>query len=194
MGLIDMIFDLITGNLFVLIALFVFISSLIGRMRGGSRTTGRPSGRGGMPPFGGDGQQGEPRRFPPQAGPEPGMSRADPERPTPSPYWEERLDPEQERYGDEEPYDRDRDRYDEELYDLPPAAPAYTEAPIVPAPVAAPPKVAAPAAPAAPASPRRRAAAHPLALNARNAAHGMIWSEVFGPPRALRSHEPRRRK
>jgi hypothetical protein len=30
-------------------------------------------------------------------------------------------------------------------------------------------------------------------LNARNAAQGMIWSEVFGPPRARKPHTARRR-
>jgi hypothetical protein len=35
------------------------------------------------------------------------------------------------------------------------------------------------------------AAVNPVALHARNAAQGMIWAEVFGPPRALKPHKRR---
>lgn len=60
------------------------------------------------------------------------------------------------------------------------------------------------AAQAPPSRPVRREARQPapaakprsersVLLNARHAAQGMMWSEVFGPPRALKQHRTRRR-
>jgi len=42
-------------------------------------------------------------------------------------------------------------------------------------------------------APTAKAADSSSFLNAQNAAQGMMWSEVFGPPRALRQHRMRRK-
>jgi hypothetical protein len=68
----------------------------------------------------------------------------------------------------------------------PALAAARADAEPAPRPAAAPKR--RPAAPAASAASARSPGVH-----ARNAAQGMIWSEIYGPPRALRPHRATKR-
>ncbi len=158
--LIRILLNIVFDNPLIAIVAFGVVSFMVNKLRGAGAGQNPPR-RGGMPPFGGDGPLAPPAR------PDGRMSRGEPAGPARPPAYEV------------EPYD----------------APAQYE----PEPAYEPPARERDPAPAATASPKRRADPSPTVgsapsparaagLHARNAAQGMIWSEIYGPPRALRPH------
>jgi len=166
--LILMLLDLVFDNVFVVAIVFGIVSFLINKIRGANAPTSGPR-RGGMPPFGGEG--------PPFGG---GLSRGEPARPAaPSP-----LQPGAPRSAGWEPPEPGA----QQAPAPEPGAPAHDAQPA--------PELAAAAARPAPAPRAASAAApkrRPAGIDPRRAAEGMIWAEVFGPPRAIRPHDSRKR-
>lgn len=174
-NLIFMLIDLVFENPVVAIVLFAVISLAMNKLRGGgggSQPEQRTPRPGSMPPFGGDGPiRGGPfggrtsdAGSPPTAPPRRATLAPAPASPGPS--------------SEEAPW---REREDPR---------AAHEAP---APVDAPKSERAKPATASPVR-GRQVVATSNGLHARNAAQGMIWSEVYGPPRALRPHHRSNRR
>jgi hypothetical protein len=161
-----MLMDLLFDNLFFVVILFSVVSFLVNKIRGAASPT-HPPRRNTMPPFGGEGPfAGGSTAEPSEVGGR--MSRGEPVFET-APSTMSSLEP---SYVQEALYEQ---RLTEEREIVPP-----------------PPMRKATPRPAL-ARPSSDAANHTMSLHARNAAQGMIWSEVFGPPRARRPHDSRRR-
>ncbi|WP_309123044.1 hypothetical protein [Paenibacillus sp.] len=162
---IRILLNIVFDNPLIALIAFGIVSFVLNKARGAGAGKGDPR-RGSMPPFGGGGPLA-----PPNGGG--GMSRGEPG-------------------GSERPsaHEREPAHYEPSVQ---PAA-AYEHASSEPA--------AAPSPSAATMS-RRRPAAAPAAskpaparsagVHARNAAQGMIWSEIYGPPRAIRPHRATKR-
>jgi hypothetical protein len=174
MDLISGLLELVLDNLFVVVILFSVVSFLVNKLRGAAQPNQTPR-RSTMPPFGGEGPFGGNPMAPAPATPTAtrstggGMSRGEPTMDT-APVARSAEPSRQEVI--------DRERFPEQPSSPPlrvskPEAYKRSSSPV--------PKASTPSA------------GRSISLHARNAAQGMIWSEVFGPPRALKQHQIRKR-
>lgn len=172
MELISLLLDLVFDNIFFLVIIFSAISFLINKFKGTPSQNQTPR-RNTMPPFGGDGPFGGNPMAPAPSTAETqhgrgGMSRGEPAMEAPHSEWQEPA------------------RFEEVLE----VKPIEVQRPARVSSVPSAPRVRSPGPAADPAA---RTRPRGMSLHARNAAQGMIWSEVFGPPRAMKQHQLRKR-
>lgn len=160
------IVDLILSNWFVVVILYIVLSGIVRKLRTGGkggRGVPQPQGRapkGGMPPFGGDGS-GWP-------GSAKSMPKAQPVQARPS------------ALGGDRPQPAEMDRRRSQPAPLPDANAAAAPAPEQPSTAAA-------ALPSAdPRGSGESAASAFGSLTPQDAARGVLWAEILGPPRAKR--------
>jgi len=202
LDLIGILLNLLFDNIFIVVALFGIVSFLLNKARGVGAPPPQRRPGGGMPPFGGEGPIGVPVGRGPTRG-EPGGGEA---RPTPK--RAEGVERAPGEAGRSEERGTSAEAGGETA--RPTATAADVRSPLRDEAGA----FVASERLAADASPRRASASggggtgdaqsrasgaatgavsNGAAFDPRRAAQGMIWAEVYGPPRALRPHRFRKK-